>query len=118
MKITEFIRRKNAILFDITGITLVPEDQIEEVETKPLSNSWPNGELCPYCKMYAQPGDYNIDCSQCIMSKRCNECNNPASTYQQVVYALKSAGMVIRFNAIPEIMALTSEYNEQFIKRS
>ena len=45
MKVTEFIRRKNEILFDLTGVTLVPEDQIEEVEAKPLHGNWSKGFL-------------------------------------------------------------------------
>jgi hypothetical protein len=117
MKVTEFIRRKNAILFDITGITLVPEDQIEEVEAKPLTKNWTNGGLCPYCRLYNQLDDI-VDCSQCIMSKRGNECNGINSTYKQIIKALSDNYMLISFERIPKVKALISEYNKQFIKRS
>ena len=118
MKVTEFIRRKNEILFDLTGVTLVPEDQIEEVEAKPLHGNWSNGGLCPYCRVYEQLADGLVDCSQCIMSKRGNECNGFNSTYRQMTTALHDNGISAAYKRIPEIMALAREYNEQFVKRS
>ena len=40
MKVTDFIDAKNKIVYDVTGVILVPDDQIIEVPKRDLSMTW------------------------------------------------------------------------------
>lgn len=48
MTVTEYIHKKNAIIKEFTGKTLVPNDQIMECEQVPLSMDT-DSIACPYC---------------------------------------------------------------------
>ena len=80
MNDVEFIKRKNAIVFSVTGEVLVPESQIENVgNTKkmngPLASlreipdtTMLHAGICPYCKVFN-------DCDGCPMYEAENWCN-------------------------------------------
>lgn len=99
MTTVEFINKKNKILFDLTGIMLVPEDQIQECEQKELF-SCNDVYCCPYCQVY-----YNYNCKGCPMHKAGNGCED-GSTYDQVFYRLDASICSIR-----EIKELVEQYN-------
>ena len=73
MTVTEFIRKKNEILYKHLEVVLVPEDQIEECEQGTLSCAC-DAQACPYCAAYY------FNCENCPMFKKGNICNE-ASTY-------------------------------------
>lgn len=51
MTVTEYIHKKNAIIKEFTGKTLVPNDQIMECEQVPLSMDT-DSTACPYCAIF------------------------------------------------------------------
>ena len=111
MTVVEFISRKNTILREITGVTLVPADQILEVESKPLSSEkTSDAGICPYCVIYV--GNRCIDCPMYKANNGClNSDEEDTGTYKQVIIALNT-----RIAAVPEIQSLVREFNQQFTK--
>ena len=125
MTVIEYIKRKNKIIFDVTGVTLVPESQIVEVVTdNDLGLSYNDrdlvlilGDVCPYCQtFYVQDNTTDERCfadnneySECPMSIAGNKCREREdSTWWK-------ASEIWRVDAsIPDIEKLESlvkEYN-------
>ncbi len=82
MTVREYIERKNELIKKYTGMILVPEDQIIDMELPKDETLSINDDrsACPYCFFYF---DY-YDCSECPMSKAGNCCLNKGSTYQNI----------------------------------
>ena len=106
MTVSEYIRRKNEMIFKHTGIVLVPEDQIEECEQSELdicADSW----ACPYCTIYI------ANCGECPMGKAGNVCNiSPNNTYAKVMATVPN----ITSSSAPwhsELEQLIKQYNSE-----
>jgi hypothetical protein len=104
MTVEEYIRKKNEILYDITGITLVPEDQIIDIDPMKLSIE-SDSKACPYCIEYLFKYE---SCKSCPMFLAGNECVvNDNNTYEETRNGLE--GSIIK---IKKIRDLIKEYNE------
>ena len=107
----EYIKRKNAMIFKHTGVTLVPPDQIEDCEQKPLSIEG-DAYACPYCKAYYLPTG---NCEGCPMAKAGNECDiSDNNTYNQVRDAVITSRIISK--AAPwhdELKELIEQYNRE-----
>ena len=111
MTTLEYMEKKNEIIYKLTGVTLIPKDQLIEVEAKPLSTGG-DDECCPYCVIYRTEHDFT-DCYNCPMSKANNECDlDDGSTYDQVLRKLDPS--LDGIHEIIEIIALVEEFNKQF----
>lgn len=80
MTVIEYIRAKNELLHKHTGVTLVPEDQIQDCPVKRLSIAT-DATACPYCMAYDE--HLNDNCAKCPMQlagNGCSECHNENST--------------------------------------
>ena len=78
MTTKEFIIKKNKIVKKVTGITLVPEEQIVDtpivyLENKSRSDKL-DADICPYCTTFK-------NCIDCPMDTADNHCGNPKSTW-------------------------------------
>ncbi len=85
MTTKDFLIKKNKIVFEVTGVVLVPLDQIEEVEFRELESFFTTtlcGDICPYCLIYySQMGA--LRCSGCPMAKKGNLCRTGGSTWKR-----------------------------------
>ena len=118
MTVTEYIKRKNKIIFDEIGVTLVPESQIEECEQWGL-NMHSDAAICPYCLVYDQDGGDN-SCNGCPMFDAGNDCNAEDwdSTWRDVCKELKmeDGGTYYIFNYPnfhQKLENLVNQYNEE-----
>ncbi len=117
MKVVDYIRRKNAILFDITGIQLVPDSQIidipaEDVGILSVTN---DSSCCPYCKVFLPKSPF-LDCEGCPMYEQGNDCYNVDSTYRRILGRLQERTAVKNINDIHRIKKLVKKYNEELVK--
>lgn len=114
MTIVEYIKRKNKILKEITGIILVPESQIKEIPAIKLDiDRYDDSGICPYCLVYLDHSkEYELEpCKGCPMKEQGNDCLNKElqSTYRQIINKLNTA-----IYAVSAIRNLATEYNSQF----
>ena len=114
MKVTKFIKRKNKIIYNLTGIILVPEDQIVEVPKHKLNIAGGEGS-CPYCLVYID----DIDCEDCPMAKANNECTRTENnTWDQLIEWVEDntefSSPSDWYQSIPEMVKLYKKYNKQF----
>ena len=86
MKTKKFLRKKNKIVYKVTNTTLVPEDQIQNVQFRYLEsfNSFGtlHSDLCPYCLIYDNTCK-DKDGNECPMSKAGNNCNDLNNTWEE-----------------------------------
>ena len=108
MTTIEFMTRKNAILKEMTGLVLIPEDQLKAVAPERLYMDDSDGGMCPYCQTF----DAMIDCEDCPMSIAGNNCEQRDSTYMAVYNHLKESSQTI--HETPAILDLVAEFNKQF----
>ena len=113
MTTKEYIEKKNELVFKMTGLTLVPEDQI--VDTKYIDKfaavEYLSKFNCPYCLAYL-----NKDCKDCPMFEAGKHCLSMDSTYSKVEEKLQfnnkfkvgSHG----FTVIPGLYELGVKYRE------
>ena len=110
MTVTEFMQKKNEILRDITGLTLVPEEQIVEVPKTMLntdSTDIGNGDICPYCRIF-------MNCNGCPMDIAGNNCDiSDNSTYEAVATEYNSLRGTYSFYEEPMIKVLVEQYNKE-----
>ncbi len=106
MKTSEFIRKKNKIIKKYTGIDLVPEDQIKDVDFNSKMNMAYDSSCCPYCA---------FGCKVCPMVLGNNRCGLEDSTYTKVTlnYYRISDPNAPWHN---ELKALVNEWNEDIEK--
>ena len=106
----EYMHKKNALVKDYTGLILIPEDQIIEVEPRQLYED--DDEICPYCAVFSV-----YACENCPMKEAGNECViDSGNTYDRVAeYILhQSSPSIESIYGIPGMRELVAEYNEQF----
>jgi len=112
MTVTEFIKRKNEIVKRVTGLTLVPDDQIEECEQIKLQQSVSfktlGAGICPYCMVYNK--DESCICNDCPMNKANNDCSEINSTWREInpVWRNKATESDMK-----ELEELVKQYNKE-----
>ena len=88
MTTLEFLKRKNEIVFAVTGVQLIPDDQLIDLPYIKLSSDYYEEEdglelslhakICPYCETYREKPNgteyTRIDCTKCIMQIKGNGC--------------------------------------------
>lgn len=114
MTLTEFFIRENEIIFQETGITLVPTDKIIDIDPKEIGqlHTYTDSGCSPYCSIFNVVYDDGFeDCSQCPLEKAKNGCGNKDSTYQQVYHKLKMQGR--RIHELSAIQDLVDVWNRQ-----
>ena len=118
MTVTEYIKRKNKIIFDEIGVTLVPESQIKECPQKFL-NTGSDANMCPYCLVYDQDSE-DTKCEGCPMYDAENDCNAEDwdSTWRDVCRELKMEGggtyYIFNYPKFHQILQnLVNQYNEE-----
>ena len=82
MSTKKFLKLKNKLVKRVTGVTLVPKDQIVKTPRIELFASNYDAlyaNVCPYCQLYKM---YN--CYQCPMAEAGNECGNMDSSWRKV----------------------------------
>ena len=101
MTTIQYIQAKNKILFDLSGITLVPESQMMEI---PITRLYLDSDssCCTYCRHF-------VNCVGCPMYLAGNDCDANHSTYNQVRDKLK----ILELRHIPAIHDLVNQYNEE-----
>ena len=105
MTVREYIKVKNSILEKATGITLVPEDQIIDLEPMPLSLDH-DGDACPYCLHFE-------NCEKCPMKLAHNKClSSISNTYKEITDQLPTKEIVYKGNSFyQELKYLIEIYN-------
>ena len=114
MTVTEFLIKKNKIIKHYTGLTLVPEEQIEECKQYPLIID-SNAGICPYCLAYYKK---EHTCRNCPMAKQHNKCDDEKSTYQDVIDFCFEHYVTLRLTAkqtpfYNELKSLVKKYNKE-----
>ena len=116
MTTLKFMKKKNKILKKITGITLIPKDQLVEVEAKPLTLGRPES-ICPYCILFIK----SYECEDCPMAIKNNRCSDQRNTdsYEQMVYHYGLAkklddSLIADFWKLPKLVKLVRKFNKQF----
>lgn len=105
------------IYFDLTGIILVPEDQMLEVTQFPLSMDSVY-TVCPYCIAFWYKHRYDENrtgCEECPLYKAGNGCNNIVSSYNKAARILSNRGMSMLegHEKVDELKALIEQYNKE-----
>jgi len=123
MSVVEFIQRKNQIIFDDLGVTLVPEDQIEECTKHKLFLDINPTSACPYCAVYyynpeeddEDSDDPDLWCPHCPMAKAGNVCGIHADdTFTTFTDSLGVTTVMEYYKSSSKIAKLYEEYNKQF----
>ena len=119
MSVTEFLRRKNEIIKAVTGVILVPEDQIVDIpENKrplPTQNKkysspeyrFLESDFCPYCTLYL-----DNKCNGCPMNEAGNRCSPDNDNTWSVVNNLWIVKSIEE--DWKKLRDLIVEYNKQF----
>ena len=111
MTVVDFIERKNELVFEATGYTLVPSDQIVEVVKMPLNLGTSDAEICPYCALYIEEDFERDACEGCPMEKAANRCGvDTGNTYSNIQIDLGEGEGIISF---PGVEALVDLYNKE-----
>ena len=119
MSVVEFIKRNSEIVKAVTGVTLVPEDQIVDIpedKRTPLDldddlseYSFLGTEYCPYCALYFN----DKDCKGCPVYEAGNDCNQEDNnnTWMKAndIWMEKSTEKDWK-----KLRDLVAEYNKQF----
>ena len=112
MKTKTFIKKKNKIVKKVTGITLVPEDQIidePKVMLGYFTSFYLDSSVCPYC-VSRRKDNINIDCTTCPMSLAGNKCEaNENSTWNE---ANTIWGREAKKKDIKKLSKLIKKYNK------
>lgn len=111
----EYMHKKNALIEDATGLTLIPENQIKDIEIKELSLD-NDIYACPYCEEYYPMGG-DTECNGCPMFEKENSCFAWNSSYRGVMNSLERSfpdhyGVSI-VEHIPGIEDLVIQYNKE-----
>jgi hypothetical protein len=113
MTITEFIRRKNEIIERATGIILVPEDQIVEVQMPIQLSMAGDAAACPYCHLYLLK---KRECIGCPMSKASNQCEFDGDNTYDKVYSALGTNITSPISEVHgELAALIYQFNSELL---
>ena len=113
MKIIDYIKHKNRIIYRATGLILVPEDQIIDIPTEKVGELSMMSDFyaCPYCMVFYVDDE---DCSSCPMSLADNKCGiSTGNTYDQVIKVIKSGIVNKRSKVYDELYELIEWYNAE-----
>ena len=111
MTVRRFFELKNELVFDAVGITLVPEDQIVDMDPVPLVGGDSDADICPYCVLYLEEEFGRRSCEECPMETAGNRCgNNSGSTYTDVAMRNEEIDGIIN---IPGVRELVNQYNKE-----
>jgi len=111
MTTKQYIHKKNDIVLRVTGVILVPADQIVDIPPVLLSTepiSWLDGSICPYCRAFQKEEDCP-DCPMYLANNRCSSSSNTPSTWGKAD---------IRWDKLAtdtdkaELLALVIDYNK------
>lgn len=105
MTVIEYINRKNTILFNKTGIQLIPDDQIVECKQVRLTKTTFASDMCPYCKVY-------IDCMECPMKLAGNQCGTVTDTWSIMLRIYEGLATNSFVDDI-ELVELVDQYNRE-----
>lgn len=108
MRVVDYIRKKNALVFKATGLVLVPEEQIVEVEKWKLKVG-SDATICPYCMVY-----FRDDCKGCPMFEAGNKCIDDChNTYSTVISKLKYTLELHYIATVPGMVELVERFNKE-----
>ncbi len=107
MKVIDFLRKKNELIFMATGLVLIPEDQLVDLPPRQLGTR-DDASICPYCLVFMN--DDMGDCYSCPMNKAFNKCTgwsdveeSNKDTYAEVKYFL-SGDPILRIAGVHELV--------------
>lgn len=108
-----FMIKKNMLCEKHLSITLIPEDQLEDVPSEKLNYSIPiplKDSTCPYCVTH------KLNCNDCIMFNKNNGCmtENNTSTWDKAVKAYNRLDYGDKIKFTTEYFKLVDNYNKQF----
>lgn len=111
MTLIEFFSRKNEIVHKETGLTLIPQDQIIDINPQKIGRLHiTNDSGCsPYCIFNVIYDDGFEDCSQCPLEQAGNGCGDKNSSYQRVFHHLIMQGR--RIHELSAIQDLIEQWN-------
>lgn len=112
MLVSEYLRKKNALVLKATGVILVPEDQIEECKQQPL-HAVSDASVCPYCAIYHDPDG---NCAKCPMEKAGNSCiafTRSQPSYRAVKEAMYKLCNYQGIQDVPGVRTLVDQYNKE-----
>lgn len=104
MLTSQYIRKKNAIALKLTGVTIVPEGQIRNVEPRQLTTD-NIANMCPYCALY-----FDNECVECPMKEAGNRCDLDVTNTWDIFS--DKAIHIPNLTEVPEFIALIKEYNK------
>lgn len=107
MTTLEFIKKKNEIIRNHCGVTLIPEAQMIDLPKVKLTMEM-DREACPYCVMFLRN-----QCRECPMFLAGNDCHEPHSTYAEMCDVVGDKDMVGKSTPWhKELSELIQSYNE------
>lgn len=120
MTTATYLAAKNALVLAVTGLILIPEDQIVDIKPAKLDVCLDQGlndfdmlssETCPYCAEYSY-GSF-LSCDDCPMALAGNECAGTAGidTWSKANSAWQERSTEKDWQALKD---LAMEYNKQF----
>lgn len=127
MIIPEFIEKKNSIIYDAVGITLVSDRFITDMKiTENIMSAmndyvrfskekfekgkvYLNKDLCPYCNVYLAAAGV-LGCTGCPLYDGGNGCLEVRSTYSRVTTAIKTLPYVRRVQIQKDLTSLAKEF--------
>ena len=112
MTVIKYIKKKNKIFKEATGITLVPKKYIKEVPvTKPLELT--DGGACPYCVVF-----YMDSCEGCpLIALNGVNCDDVNGTYRQIKRSLRESGDLFTITKHPKTEAKIQKLINRFNKK-
>ena len=112
MTLIEYMKKKNEIVLEKTGIILIPKEQMVELEfNEELNPRDGDRGYCPYCVLFADK-----KCIGCPMHEANNNCiQEEDSTYNQVRESLQREDKELY--QIDDIVALARQWNTELDDR-
>lgn len=106
MTAKQYMKRKNNILEDMSGVVLVPKEQIVKTSFILMNPIGTNANICPYCLIYN-------DCIDCPMENEDNNCGEDHSSYNKTMDELRTRTKYKSIHEVPEIIDLVKQYNAE-----
>lgn len=110
MTVVEYLHRNNALALKYFGVTIVPEDQIVEVEKRKLSAGW-STRSCPYCLVYlCESSDGCKACPMTLAGNRCFDRNSTWNVFSNSLFVKEATNNMEAY--YKELEQLIDEFNE------
>jgi hypothetical protein len=114
---TEFFKKKNKIVKRVTGVVLIPDDQIVEtgmeqveLEIGKFDLNALGGGICPYCIYFYK--DW-CKCCECPMALAGNKCNNDNNSSWRKAKSRWVKKATTTEEDIQELRELCEQYNKE-----